>query len=158
MNFADTRLVSKRRITLCSTDQDKAVMLTMLFQRVLIQKHAGDSPFLVCTSQLLTATGIAKQLSNLSPSKVCGPDEISHRLLKIVASDQHYSTCSSNRMTRKQSQTNGDMDLSVSTRVDKKSVAANYRPISFMFTWSPRLPNSPWNPIVLGTSPGLSLH
>ena len=31
--------------------------------------------------------GVAKQLSNLNPSKACGPDELPPKLLKLVADE-----------------------------------------------------------------------
>ena len=78
---------------MCSSDFDKAEALNLQFKNVFNKpttnasqvQSKGKSPYESISYLHIGVEGVAKQLSKLNPSKAAGPDEMSPRLLKIVA-------------------------------------------------------------------------
>ena len=75
------------------TDKDKAECLNSFFHSVFTSQqvcHArveGSSRYPDIGHLHFHRPGVAKQLSNLNPSKACGPDELPPKLLKLVADE-----------------------------------------------------------------------
>ena len=78
---------------MCSTDLDKANALNSHFKSVFNPKghthvsEKGQSPYSSIPHLNIGVEGVAKQLQNLNPNKARGPDKMSPRLLKIVATE-----------------------------------------------------------------------
>ena len=83
----------KTKDKVCSTDLDKAEALNSHFKSVFTDnspkqvKDKGISHHPSIPHLHIGVEGVAKQLDKLNPSKVCGPDEMSPRLLKMVSSE-----------------------------------------------------------------------
>ena len=78
---------------MCCTDLDKAEALNSQFKSVFTKRthtqvnDKGTSPFTSISHLHIGTEGVAKQLSKLNPSKACGPDQMSPRLLKLVSTE-----------------------------------------------------------------------
>ena len=83
----------KTSTKMCCTNIDKAEALNSQFKSVFNKRthtqvpDKGVSPFPSISNLNIGTEGVAKQLSNLNPSKACGPDEMSPRLLKMVSNE-----------------------------------------------------------------------
>ena len=76
---------------LCTSPREKAESLNSYFQSVFTKETGNPtsfpqpSPYREIGHLHVHRPGVEKQLLRLDPSKACGPDEVSPRLLKIVA-------------------------------------------------------------------------
>jgi hypothetical protein len=82
---------------------------------------------------IINSQGVAKQLSELNPSKACGPDKIQARVLKELSPSILHWLC----FIFQQSYDSGTLPpdwsktlVSAVFKKDLKSSPANYRPIS----------------------------
>ena len=78
---------------MCNYDYDKAQALNSHFESVFNKKtnqgipDKGKSPYPSISHLQISIDGVAKQLQNLNPSKASGPDEMSPRVLNMVANE-----------------------------------------------------------------------
>ena len=76
---------------LYATDKDKTECLNSYFQSVFTEEGThldhiqGPSPYRDIGHLHTHRPGVEKQLQQLNPSKASGPDELSPRLLKLIA-------------------------------------------------------------------------
>ena len=123
---------------LCVSDKSKADALNSQFHSVFTRENApipnkGQSPYTSISDLIINSQGVAKQLSELNPSKACGPDEIPARILKELSPSISHWLC----FIFQQSYDSGTLPpdwskalVSAVFKKDLKSNPANYRPIS----------------------------
>ena len=124
---------------LCTSDVDKAQALNEQFQSVFNPRPTHEipvkpnSPFPSIPDLIVHPDGIAKQLNKLNPSKACGPDELSPRLLKLVAEELAPALAFLYQQSINTGQVPEDWRKAIVTPIYKKgpkSDPVNYRPIS----------------------------
>ena len=123
---------------LCVSDKSKADALNSQFHSVFTRENVpipnkGQSPYTSISDLIISSQGVAKQLSELNPSKACGPDEIPARILKELSPSISHWLC----FIFQQSYDSGTLPpdwskalVSAVFKKDLKSNPANYRPIS----------------------------
>ena len=96
----------------------------------------STSPYPSITDLQISPEGVAKQLSQLTPNKACGPDELPARVLKGMSQSASGWLAFIFQQSLNLNTVSSDWSKALITAVfkkDNKSLLSNYRPISLTF-------------------------